>query len=187
MGCSRISRRWWRNGCGGAANSMGFGPGRSADTSGGWINHYRRMRRWEDRSLKALRELPSVEFHDAIDFSLAYFLWAHSLREWLFNDGVFTQDVLDNELSKFKIWKLCRDVANRTRHLDLKRNPTDKDWSAYREYDHFSQMLEGRERHIANILFDGEKLPITEVIRQTSAMWEKILARPLSPFLRGEG
>ena len=155
---------------------MGFGKDFSADTAGGWKNHYRRMRRWEARSLKVLNDLPSSDFHDAMDFSLAYFLWCHSLREWLLNDKVFCKEALDTELAKYEIWPLCRDIANRPRHLELERNPTDKDWSVYREYEPFAPIIEGRERHIANIMFDGKKWRTSDAIKAASDMWEKITA-----------
>lgn len=160
---------------------MSFGKGFSADTSGGWTNHYRRMRRWEVRSLKALNDLPSADFHDAVDFSLAYFVWCHSLREWLLNDKVFSQSALDAELAKYEVWPLCRDIANRTRHLELNRNPTDKDWSAYREYDPFAPTIEGRERHISNIMFNGRKWRTSDAITAATAMWEKITATKSNP------
>lgn len=148
---------------------------KSADTAGGWTNHYRRMRRWEERSLRELRSLPDTNFHDAIDMALAYFLWSHSLREWLINDQIVGAVALDAELAKHDIWKLCRDVANRTRHFDLTRNPTDKHWSAHREYDPFSVQIEGVERHTANFFFNGRKLSIGDAVRQSAAMWNDVL------------
>ena len=153
---------------------MVFGKGFSADTNGGWKNHYKRMRRWEVRSLGALNDLPASKFSDAVDFSLAYFLWCHSLRDWLKNDNVFTEEALQAELAKYEVWPLCRDIANRVRHLELRDKPTDKDWSAYREYDPFAPVIEGHERHIANIMFNGKKWRISDAIKAASDMWEEI-------------
>jgi hypothetical protein len=144
---------------------MAFGKGFSADTSGGWKNHYHRTLRWENRSREALNDLPHTNFQDAIDFSLAYFVWSHSLRDWLVN----------SKLAQHEIWALCSDVANRTRHFELNRNPTDKDWSAYREYDPFGPLLEQRERHMANIMFDGKKWRIVYAISASAQMWREIL------------
>jgi hypothetical protein len=154
---------------------MSFGKGFSADASGGWKNHYRRMKRWEQRSLQTLRNLPLSDFHDALDFSIAYFLWCHSLREWLINDNVMTEEELNSELSKYSVWKLCRDIANRTRHFELKRNPTDKDWACYREYEPFSSIIEKRERHRVYVIHDGRKWETSEAIIQTAEMWKQII------------
>ena len=155
---------------------MAFGKNYSADANGGWKNHYLRVKRWENRSLETLNNLPYTDFQDALDFSLAYFLWSHSLREWLINDEVIDRDKLDCELAKHDVWKLCRDIANRTRHFDLKMNPKDKDWTVYREYDPFAPVIEGRKRDIANLMFDGKKLPISSAIRNVADMWESIIS-----------
>jgi hypothetical protein len=138
------------------------------------------MKRWENRSQTALADLPRSDFNDVIDFLLAYFLWSHSLRDWLINDGVFSKDDLNARLGHYKIWALCCDVANRTRHYELTRNPTDKDWSAYREYDPFGPLTQGREVHLANIMFDGEKWRVADAIRASANMWEEIV--PIKNF-----
>ncbi|MDP2697412.1 hypothetical protein [Thalassospira sp.] len=153
---------------------MVFGRGQSADTNGGWKNHYQRMRRWEARSLLALRNLPESDFKDAIDFSLAYFVWCHSLFEWLHEDGAIDKLKLSEKLNSYQVWPLCRDIANRVRHFDLRRKPTDKDWSAYREYLPFEYQIAGKEKHVANIMFDGRKWRIDEAISEASRMWEEI-------------
>lgn len=154
---------------------MVFGKGQSADTNDGWHNHYRRVRRWEKRSLDALRNLPESDFHEAIDFSLAYFLWCHSLAEWLHEDGAIDKAELSKKLNSYPVWPLCRDIANRVRHFDLRNKPTDKDWSAFREYLPFDSQIAGKERHVANIMFDGRKWRITEAISEASKMWDEII------------
>ncbi|MGV2017192.1 hypothetical protein [Agrobacterium sp. 22-223-1] len=154
---------------------MVFGRGQSADTNGGWRNHYQRMQRWEKRSLDALRNLPESDFHDAIDFSLTYFVWCHSLAEWLHEDGALDKAILFEKLTRYPVWPLCRDIANRVRHFELRHRPTDKDWSAYREYQPFESQVTGKERHVANIMFHGRKWCIIEAISDASKMWDEII------------
>jgi hypothetical protein len=154
---------------------MVFGKGRSADTNGGWRNHYSRMQRWEKRSLAALRNLPEADFQDAIDFSLAYFLWCHSLFEWLHEDGAMDKSELSHQLDGYVVWPLCRDVANRVRHFDLRHRPTDKDWAVYREYLPFESHVSEKEIHAANLVFDGRKWLLAETISEASKMWKEIL------------
>lgn len=154
---------------------MVLGKDLSADTNGGWRNHYRRMLRWENRSLAALRNLPETDFQDAIDFSLAYFLWCHSLLEWLHEDGAMDKLELTPQLNSYAVWPLCRDIANRVRHFDLRNKPTDKDWVAYREYLPFESHIEGRAKHVANLMFDRRKWRIADAISEASKMWKTIL------------
>jgi hypothetical protein len=154
---------------------MVIGP-HSADTTGGWQNHYQRMLRWETRSIQALEDLPRTSFHDAIDYSLAYFLWSHSLYEWLHESGAISKAALNRTLESYEIWPLCRDVANRVRHFDLNRSPTDRDWALLREYLPFETQLEDREKHSANLFFNGKKYRVTNAIRASSKMWLDVIS-----------
>lgn len=147
----------------------------SADTIGGWKNHYDRMRRWEARSLGALKDLPRSSFHDAIDFTLAYFLWSHSFLEWLHESGEAEKAELSKKLKQYRVWPLCRDIANRVRHFDLRHNPTDKNWSAYREYLPFESQITGEERHVANVIFDGRKWDLSDAILESAKMWKEVV------------
>jgi len=156
---------------------MTFGKGWSADTVSGWHNHYKRMNRWKIRSLETLNDLPRTNFQDAFDFTLAYFLWSHSFVEWLCEGGIITKKELFNELKNYEVWPLCRDVANRTRHFELKNKPTDKYWTAYRENDFFAYAVEGKERHIVNIMFDGKKWRATDAIQESDKMWKQVLEK----------
>jgi hypothetical protein len=148
----------------------------SADAHGGWKNHYRRMLRWKKRSIMALSNLPISDFDDAHDLALAYFVWCHSLRDWLTNDNAIEKDSLNRELSGYPIWQLTRDVANRTRHFEMNQHPRDSEWSTYRAYDPFSIQIEGRERHVALLMFDGRRWEIKDAIVQSADMWAVILA-----------
>ncbi|CAD5277249.1 conserved hypothetical protein [Bosea sp. 62] len=149
---------------------------RGADRVGGWSNHFRRTKRWEERAVHALTNLPATEFNTALDYALAYFIWSHSLREWLIGDGIFLKDELDLALRRYPEWRIVRDLANRSKHLILTQNPTDGDWVVFREYDHFAPQVEGRERHHLNLYFDGKKYLLLDVISSTRSMWEKILS-----------
>ena len=75
---------------------------------------------------------------DIVDLALSYFVWCHSLREWLVRGKVMDAKVLDENLGRYPQWKICRDIANRCRHYDLTTNPSDKHWSIGREYDPFA-------------------------------------------------
>ena len=146
-----------------------------ADRVGGWVNHFKRTKRWEERAAGALSNLPVTDFHDALDYSLAYFVWCHSLREWLIKDGATTQGKIDRVLMVYPEWKIIRDLANRSRHLILTQKPTDADWSVFREYDPFAPAIEGRERHHVNLFFGGRKYRLLNLVRDAGSMWEQVL------------
>lgn len=148
---------------------------RSADNAQGWLSHYQRTLRWAERAQQLLEGLPETDFHEALDFTLAYFVWCHSLRDWLINTGAMDENTLNAKLKEYPEWKRVRDLGNRQRHPVLAQNPTDKDWAMAREYDVFSHALEGRERHHLNLYFDGEKLRVLPLLRDTRAMWKSIL------------
>lgn len=147
-----------------------------ADRVGGWTNHFKRTKRWQERAVDALANLSMVEFNQALDYALAYFVWCHSLREWLIKDGAFPKHELDDCLRRHPEWKIVRDLANRSRHLVLIQNPTDKDWAVFREYDHFASQLEGREKHHMNLFFNGQRHRLIDIILASSLMWEQVLS-----------
>lgn len=148
---------------------------RSADNAQGWLSHYQRTLRWAERAEQLLEGLPETDFHEALDFTLAYFVWCHSLRDWLIKTDAMGKEPLDAELKKYQEWKRVRDLGNRQRHPVLKENAADKDWAIAREYDVFSPAIEGRERHHLNLYFDGKKIRVLPLLRDTRAMWQNIL------------
>lgn len=150
---------------------------RGADRHGGWRNHYERTKRWQGRAASALNDLPRTEFHEALDFTLAYFVWCHSLREWLIQDNAIGGSLLDDELSRHPEWKIVRDLANRTRHLEITRNPTDAGWLVFREYDPFAPEIEQRERHCLVLLFGGERFQLVDLVGQSGRMWLEVLTK----------
>jgi len=117
--------------------------GGSADTNGLWKNQLNRVDRWRFRVIAALRDARQGQDvnYDFVDFFLAFHINAHSLRDWFIETPAVERDVLDNLLGSYEIWPVCRDIANRARHLELTRNPRDRDWSLLRSYDPFYQVL----------------------------------------------
>ena len=148
----------------------------SADANGGWMNHYAQMLRWRDR---ALEELKIGEGIESLDFSLAFFLWCFSLRDWLKKDGARTEQQLANLVSANSSWKYCRDVALRTKHYEPSRPSIDANYGISREYDCFSAQIQQTERADWNIWIDGKKLRLADVIRDLSDMWMKELQHEL--------
>ena len=147
----------------------------SADTVRTWQNHFKRMDRWKVRVIEAASSYEDTDFHDVFDFVLAYFVWCHSMREWLINSKAIDKNKLDTELAKYEEWPLCRDIANRSRHFELRMNPKDKDWSIGREYDIFSKMSGQKMRHVLFLVSDDEKYDVVELVGRTQRMWRDIV------------
>jgi hypothetical protein len=148
---------------------------KSADTSLGWISHYERMRRWQDRAVRHAKGPLNVANDEAVDFVLAYFLWAHSLREWLIETGAAQKAGLDQLLSERSEWPMCRDLANRSRHYQLKHSPTDENWLLSRRID-LNAMLAGNSEHqFWYVLHAGQYMEIPDCVNAIAQLWEDIL------------
>ncbi|MFL9959403.1 hypothetical protein PQR65_39185 [Paraburkholderia nemoris] len=85
----------------------------------GWHGQYRRMLRWRERISATDHGRSSAE---QLDFLIAFFVACFHLRDWLKDSGLDAERL--NEMS----WKnvelrICRDVANGSRHSYLDRKP----------------------------------------------------------------
>jgi len=150
----------------------------SADTIGGWLGHYRRMKRWQKLAGDYSKGHLTDQTEEAIDFCLAYFLWAHSFKEWLIETSPIDKVALENELKSQPAWAMCSDLANRTRHYNLTRNPTDNLWKlvnkiqignshGYRGGGHFSW----------HVVHNGSVSDVFECVTRVSNMWGEILTK----------
>jgi len=166
---------------------MGLGQNLSADTFGGWKNHFQRMERWRQRCLSELKRPYGEEAScDVIDFALSYFVWCHSMCDWLAEGNVVEKNVLNKALWKHPEWKVCRDIANRCRHYNLKDNPTDKDWTIGREFDPFATHENALPREKIFLIFRDEKLELVPLLNNTYKMWKSILSEHnLNPKIDG--
>lgn len=148
----------------------------SADTIGGWQNHFRRLERWKNRVLSSMENTSRADFHDVNDFVLAYFMWCHSLRDWLIQSEVIGSDELDLKLGQFVEWAVCRDIANRNRHFKITRSPRDKDWSISREYDWQASVENRPERHRLFVVSDDRIFMVDDLVNRTFEMWGSIVS-----------
>lgn len=164
---------------------MGLGQNLSVDTFGGWANHFIRMERWKDRCLAELKKRYGEESRDVPDFALSYFVWCHSLRDWLIKGAIIQSEALDQDLAQYPEWKICRDIANRCRHYDLKNNPTDKHWSMGREHDPWANEQNSLPTEKWFLIFGEEKYELSSVITITFKVWSDILdAHNLNPRIQ---
>ena len=154
---------------------MREGVHKSADSKDGWRGHYQRMLRWQERALRFAKGPLGYSNSDAVDFALAYFVWAHSLREWLIESEVVDKSRLDSLLSARSEWSMCRDLANRSRHYKLKRNPTDENWIMGLRIDVNALLAGAPEHQFWYVLHNGKYSEVPDCVRMISKMWEDVL------------
>jgi hypothetical protein len=148
---------------------------RGADRVGGWKNHYLRMKRWEVRARAALADMPYTNFGDALDTTLVYFVWCHSLRDWIIKDRIPERDEVTAAMRNSVTWKIIRDLANRTKHFEISQSPTDKDWAVFRELEVFEKHPRGGDKETAFLLFDGKKVQLATVVDDAAKLWDMVL------------
>ena len=90
--------------------------------------HWKRIQRWRQR----LREVHSDDSADFLDHAVVVLLHCFSMRDWLINSGVDEKSV--RKLYESDALKVCRDVANGTKHLSITKPSVDKDHAIVRSY-----------------------------------------------------
>jgi hypothetical protein len=142
-------------------------PAGSWHKGNGWGGQLARVSRWLDRLMKA----NSPE--DAEDFLYAFFQNAHHLRDW--SPGGRTKSEVDSFLDVHLATRICRDVANLTKHRELARHPAqDYEPSILREYVGKSRgWFEDDTRLvvITNHQGNGIVLDAREVARECLRLW----------------
>lgn len=97
-------------------------------TTDGWIGHFLMMKRWYYRSHWPLGEHRSVftmgDLHGRADAFWAFFIACHNLPEYLSDAGYKDASKYAANIEELKV---CRDVANQSKHVVLKeeKKPTD--------------------------------------------------------------
>ncbi|GGZ20154.1 hypothetical protein GCM10011273_00880 [Asticcacaulis endophyticus] len=146
----------------------------SIENSKGWKSQYETMTRWYHRCEKIHVDGCYVDFHDAWDFGFSFFIACHSLKDWL------KKQCPTYVAPEYPIcMKICRDIANRAKHLRLDQASLDADWSMVREYDHYKDGVK------LKLVFEGHKkdykfppsFPLISVIRDCQKFWEIELRR----------
>ncbi|MEP3632991.1 MAG: hypothetical protein ABJQ23_13995 [Shimia thalassica] len=102
-----------------------------------WADHFQAMERWKTKALECSdgevrRTLEgfSISSVESFDYAYAFFIWAHSLRDWLIQTRAIEKKKLDEKLNRYEEWKMVKDLSNRVKHQRITRNPTDAEWIA---------------------------------------------------------
>lgn len=71
---------------------------------------------------------------ERFDFLLAFCQNCHALRDWFEKDGAVSKDQLDALMQSNQPLRVCRDIANGSKHLKVDRPSVDQNFSIGREY-----------------------------------------------------
>lgn len=82
----------------------------------GWQGHYRRTRRWLDRLLEVANEWDAYSMDEQIDFVLVFFQNCYHLRDYLLREQAAEQRALDEMIRRSRPLRICRDIANGSKH-----------------------------------------------------------------------
>ena len=111
---------------------MGYGD-LSAHKAGSWIAQADRVWRWHERLVSSCANSASTP-EERLDFLLAFCQNCYALRYWLEKDGAVSKDQLDALMQSSQPLRVCRDIANGSKHLKVDRPSIDPKFSIGREY-----------------------------------------------------
>src|SRR5205085_6378533 len=97
----------------------------------GWQGQYDTMLRWHGRIQNAANGIASS---DEFDFLLAFFGNCFSLRDWLLSAKVVEQAQIEELFRTHVQLRLCRDIANGFKHMNLRQPSVDAKFSIQNEY-----------------------------------------------------
>lgn len=164
-----------------------MGIGSSMHRNGAWSGQLERVRRWHNRLMAAARGETYLE-SDLNDFAFAFFQNCLHLRDWVQQTSSIPRSDLDVLFARVEM-KVCRDLANGTKHLNITRPSVDAEFSIVREYD-----PQARYRYRPVVFAGDERHDLLDLACRCLEAWESFL-RPHSgdvreaipPFMRGGG
>ena len=107
-----------------------MGVGWSIHRNNGWRGQLAGIRRWHARVVEASR----VGSPDLTDFIFVFFQSCYHLREWLHHTSKIPKAEVDRFYAQTKELRLCRDICNGTKHLNIDHASVDPTFSIGWEY-----------------------------------------------------
>lgn len=149
-----------------------MGIGWSVHRNGGWSGQLDRLRRWHNRICSLHQEKGlQVGFED-LDLVFTFFQNCYLLREWVAISRDVPTEELDDFMKKNIEMRVCRDIANGTKHFHLTRPSLDAEFSIGREY---MPDNDGNPGHNWFVIA-GEKYDLFDLANQCMNLWEQFLA-----------
>ncbi len=147
-----------------------MGIGWSIHRNGGWIGQLERVQRWHDRLMFAARGETNSE-SDFLDFAFVFFQNCFHLREWVQHTSTIPQADLDAFMARTDM-KVCRDLANGTKHLNISRPSIDPQFSIGREHDPWKRERYGYRLFV---ITGDEKFDLLDLASRCLQEWQDFL------------
>jgi len=152
----------------GARLPRSMGIGWSTHRNDGWRGQFDRTSRWYERARRAAAAgTPELE-----DFVFAFFQNCYHLREWMLQTGEASHRELADFFAQHAELRLCRDICNGTKHLNLDSASVDANFSIGREYAP-SEPGHARLFVIANAKYD-----LLDLATRCMELWRQFAERP---------
>lgn len=134
----------------------------------GWRTHWAQVKRWHARLMRAPNRA------DAEDFAYAFFQACYVLRDWLPRKDFPLLEV-EAFIEKHAEMRLCRDLANMTKHGRLTRSSTGREPSFAREYRSSGTGSFDSDSDLV-LLSQWEKHDPREIATRCLTLWEQFFA-----------
>jgi hypothetical protein len=101
----------------------------SLDSRHGWQDLYLSLGTWPYRIAESYHH--GNRERDELDFFLCFFVQCHAMRDWAIKSGALSKIDIDLLMESYDCMRLCRDIANRYKHLEISRPSVDANWSIW--------------------------------------------------------
>jgi hypothetical protein len=160
--------------------SLGLG----AHLMSGWSGQFDRMTRYYDRFIQTEQSTSNVE---ALDHALTFFVYAHSLREWIMKWERLDSKIFNKKwsvfISSYPEMKISRDICNVTKHLLLTQDASvDKHFAIFWAYDPYVKSCSEWV-----IYFDGRRMTLGNLMYQILTGWRRFISDELLSIVSESG
>ena len=149
------------------------------------FNRIKRLR----KNIEQFSAATDDNFENAIDAFTSFFIQCYHLRDWLISSG-YEQSIIDTFIRQNTWLSLCRDLANKQKHQEIKRYKPENDFihdqffgvstPITRHYDYF---IHKEPRFGIEAWGFGMPVDVIEVADKCIEGWNKFLSsRVISPI-----
>lgn len=138
----------------------------SIESRYGWHDLRLAMEAWPERICEARRQ--GNWRRDERDFFLCFFVQCWSLVDWAAKSGAIPYRELSFAWRSRQSMLLCKDIANRYKHLTLDREIFDKNWSVWLDHDQSPPLY--------FVTAKGQNFPLWELMVDCISFWEEAAA-----------
>lgn len=146
----------------------------SIHNSNGWQDQYERMVRWQTRLTKYNKNISSIEkLHEFLDTLYTCFQNIFAFKDWLFYDRIFTKSELNDFVNNKELLKICRDLANGTKHLDIEYPSVDNNPIILTFWNPFSNQYHSEKK--IRILINKKLIDPFGLVIDSIRLWDELL------------